>query len=103
PIQFIMFPVPYDSNYCDSYSTTASDGYTAGVGQAQQLYNKAVAAGLPVSGGMPRLAAEPTTACGGRDSSAAATKPSVLAGTAALQQAGAGGPAGQRRDVVAGR
>jgi hypothetical protein len=52
PIQFIMFPVPYDNNACNSYSTSTSDGHNAGSAQAQQLYQKAVSAGLPVQGGM---------------------------------------------------
>jgi hypothetical protein len=65
PVQFIMFPVPYDNNYCSSYSTSTSDGYNAGYGQAQMIYNKAVAAGLPVSGGMWWLDVEQTTDCGG--------------------------------------
>src|SRR5215471_13726251 len=32
PIQFIMFPVPYDNNYCTSYSANTSEGYDAGYG-----------------------------------------------------------------------
>ena len=45
PIQFIMFPVPYNTNDCGSYSQNTSQGYSAGWGQAQMIYNKAVAAG----------------------------------------------------------
>jgi hypothetical protein len=80
PAQFIMFPVPYDSNYCDSYSTTVPDAHTAGYGQAQQIYNKAMAAGLPVSGGMWWLDVEQTTDCGGWNDNVPAINLSVIQG-----------------------
>ncbi|HEV2371009.1 MAG TPA: hypothetical protein VGS19_02470 [Streptosporangiaceae bacterium] len=80
PDQFIMFPVPYDNNYCNSYSTSTSDGYNAGYGQAQQLYNKAVSAGLPVSGGMWWLDVEQTSDCGGWNYSLSAINLAVIQG-----------------------
>ena len=80
PIHFIMFPVPYDNNYCSSYSTTTGDGYNAGYGQAQQIYNKAVAAGLPVSSGMWWLDVEQTKDCGGWNYSVPAINLSVMQG-----------------------
>jgi hypothetical protein len=50
PLQLIMFPVPYDNNNCNSYSTSASDGHTAGWDQAQMIYQQAAAGGLAVNG-----------------------------------------------------
>ena len=80
PIQFIMFPVPYDNNYCNSYSTSTSDGHNAGYGQAQQIYNKAVSAGLPANGGMWWLDVEQTSDCGGWNYSVPAINLSVMQG-----------------------
>jgi hypothetical protein len=84
PIQFIMFPVPYDSNYCNSYSTSTSDGYNAGYGQAQMIYGKAVSAGLPVSGGMWWLDVEQTADCGGWNYNVPGINLSVIQGVVAF-------------------
>ncbi|HEX9031774.1 MAG TPA: hypothetical protein VF834_07985, partial [Streptosporangiaceae bacterium] len=57
-----------------------SDGYNAGVGQAQQLYQKAVAAGLPTQAGTWWLDVEQTGDCSGWNTSKASINLSVLQG-----------------------
>lgn len=61
PLQFLMFPVPYDKpdSECD-YATSSADGHTAGWNQAQLIYQSARSAGLTVRGGMWWLDIEAT-------------------------------------------
>jgi hypothetical protein len=82
PIQFVMFPVPYDNNYCSSYSTSTTDGHNAGWGEAQMIYDQAQSAGLPVAGGTWWLDVEQTTDCNGWNTSSSewAVNISVLQG-----------------------
>jgi hypothetical protein len=68
PVQLIMFPVPYDNNYCSSYSTSPGDGHNAGRNQAARIYRQARDGGLKVTRGMWWLDIE-ATQCNGWDPS----------------------------------
>jgi hypothetical protein len=81
PLQLIMFPVPYDSNACASYSTSTSDAHTAGWNEAQMIYQNAQSAGLPVTGGAWWLDVEQTGDCYGWNSSKTAINTAAIQGS----------------------